>query len=231
MTAGRWPAFEGAIFDLDGTLLDSMHVWDAVDRIFLERRGLAVPEDYGRSIAHLGFRETAEYTIHRFSLPDSPEAVMDEWLSLCREAYATNVPLKPGAGEYLRRLKACGVRLVVATASREELFVPALQRTGVYALFDAFVTVEEVARGKGFPDIYWRAAEKLGLPPGHCIVFEDILEGVRGAKAGGFFTVGVADEASAPEQETIRMTADDWIADYFAEPCIAAGSTPQNVRT
>lgn len=217
MTA-RWPAFAGAIFDLDGTLLDSMGVWEAVDAAFLSRRGLAVPADYGRSVAHLGFRETALYTIGRFGLAESPEAVMDEWRALCREAYALSVPLKPGAGDYLRRLKARGVRLAVATASQRELFGPALRRTGVADLFDAVVTADEVARGKGFPDIYLRAAARLGLSPGECAVFEDILAGIRAAREGGFFTVGVADASNAAEREALRAAADAWLEDFAAAP-------------
>lgn len=83
--------------------------------------------------------------------------------------------------------------MAVATASREAYFVPALKNNGIYDCFEAFTSLAEVERGKGYPDIYWRAAEKIGTAPAGCVVFEDILAGVRGAKAGGFYTVAVYD--------------------------------------
>lgn len=98
------------------------------------------------------------------------------------DAYTYEVELKDGAAEYLRYLKEKGIRMAVATSSSPELYEPALKRNGIYEYFKAFVTVSEVKRGKGFPDIYEKAAEKLSLPPETCVVYEDILTGIRGAK-------------------------------------------------
>lgn len=123
--------FVGAIFDLDGTLLDSMDVWNEIDRIFLSRRGISVPEDYLQVVAPMGFRRAAEYTVERFGLPESVDALIEEWDALAIEAYQTRVRLKPGAREYLLQLKRQGVRLAVATASREAYFVPALKNNGI----------------------------------------------------------------------------------------------------
>ena len=204
----------GAIFDLDGTLLDSMGVWEQIDVDFLAARGLAVPPDYLQEIAHLGFRAAAEYTIARFGLQDTLEDLLAEWNEMARIAYRDSVPLRPYAEEYLRLLKGSGVRLAVATASYEGLFGPALKRLGIFELFDAFVTVEEVERGKGFPDIYLRAAEKIGLEPTDCTVFEDIYEGIRGAKAGGFATVAVYEPYSAASADKLRREADAYIHDF-----------------
>ena len=186
--------FQGAIFDLDGTLLDSMGVWEDIDRAFLGRRGIPVPPDYMDKVAALSFPAAAVYTIERFALPETPETLMEEWSSMARDAYAHRV------------------KLAVATASSEELFIPALKRSGVYHLFDAFTTLKEVARGKGFPDIYLRAAEKLGLEPGVCAVFEDLAAGIAGAKAGGFWAVGVYDEHAAADRDRIIGMADAYLA-------------------
>lgn len=205
---------KGAIFDLDGTLLDSMGVWDQVDVEFLGRRGLPVPPDYMEAINPLGFRAAAEYTIARFGFPETPEELIAEWNELALEAYRTQVQLKPQAKELLEALRARGVKLAVATASQEELFRPALERAGVLSLFDAVTTLTEVGRGKGFPDIYWRAAEKLGLSPGECAVFEDIYAGVRAARDGGFMAVGVYEPFSQYEQEKIQAAADLYLMDF-----------------
>lgn len=206
--------YQGAIFDLDGTILDSMHVWREIDAEFLGRRGLAVPEDYLEAITPLGFDKAAEYTIRRFSLPESREEIIREWYQMAQEAYQNRVELKEGAGEWLKYLKEKGIPLAVATASDEALFVPALKRTGIYGYFDAFVTVKEVVRGKGFPDIYEKAAARIGRQPGQCVVFEDILKGIEGARMGGFCAVAVYDENSADDEARIRAVADYYIYEY-----------------
>ncbi len=107
-----------------------------------------------------------------------------------------------------------GLRRAVATGSEPIIYEPCLERTHILGLFDSFTTLSEVSRGKGHPDVYLRAAEKLGLAPQECAVFEDLLTGIRGARAGGFYTVGVADEASRDNEKSIRAEADAWIADY-----------------
>ena len=204
----------GAIFDLDGTLLDSMGVWTQLDIDFLGKRGIPVPEDYLAAVTPMGFSQAAQYTIERFALNETPEALIAEWNAMAIEAYRTSVFLKPGAAEYLQALKGHGVKLAVATASHAELYVPALEHNGVLALFDAFTTLSEVSRGKGFPDIYLKAAQKLGLSPAECVVFEDIYAGILGAKAGGFCTAGVYDASSESEQNAIRQAADFYLKDF-----------------
>ena len=207
--------FQGAIFDLDGTLLDSNGVWEQIDKDFLGRRGIPVPEDYVKAIAPLGFHAAAEYTARRFGLPETPEQLMDEWNQMARDAYHNRIALKPGAREYLEFLRKNQVRLAVATSSYEDLFLPALERHGIRDWFDAVVTVSQVSRGKGFPDIYWRAAELLEIPPTQCMVFEDIWEGLKGAKDGGFTAVAVYDLYCREEEEKMRQTADHYIRSFW----------------
>lgn len=210
----RLAQIAGAIFDLDGTLLDSMWVWQEVDRRFLARRGIAVPDDYMAAVNALEFSAAARYTIDRFALDETPQHLMDEWMELSRQAYAAEVALKPHAGDYLRTLARRGVPLGVATSAAPELFIPALRRCGVYGLFAAFTTTREVGRGKQFPDVYLETAKKLGLPASRCAVFEDTLLGIRGAKRGGFLTVGILEPCSAHEADDIRREADITAASF-----------------
>ena len=206
--------FPGCIFDLDGTLLDSLWVWDEVDTVFLTRRGLPVTPDYGQAIAHLGFADAARYTIDRFGLSETPEQLMDEWYSLARAAYRDRVPLKPHAEEFLRKLCAQGVHISAATSSEPELVLPCLDRLGITGLFDNITTIHEVNGDKSSPDIYLLAAERMQVAPNQCAVFEDILRGIQSAKSAGFYTVAVQEAASALDQDAIRQTADRYILSF-----------------
>lgn len=205
---------KGVIFDLDGTILDSMDIWKEIDVKFLGRRGLEVPDDYFRNIAPLGFDGAAAYTIERFGFPETPEQIIEEWYQMAVDAYTKEVELKPFAKEYLLFLKEQGVKLGIATSCETQMFLPALERNGILGLFESYTTVREVPRGKEFPDIYERQAEKMGLLPGECTVFEDILKAVQGANAGGFYTVGVFDLHSAYEWGEIKKQANKFIYSY-----------------
>ena len=189
--------FDGAIFDLDGTLLDSMGVWRQIDVDFLAKREIEVPDDYQKAITPLGALEAARYTIRRFHLEnDTPEGLVREWLDMAQEAYSNHLPLKPYALRFVKYLKECGLHIAVATSSDDVLVRPCLERTGLAALLDDYCTGNDVQRGKGFPDIYLKAASAIGTDPSKTVVFEDIAEGLKGAKAGGFYTVGVDEKAN-----------------------------------
>lgn len=206
---------KGAIFDLDGTLLDSMGVWQEIDVKFLGKRGFEVPEDYLKTITPMGFARAADYTIARFGLSEKPEELIDEWYQMAKDAYGHEVGLKPHAKEYLEALKAKGVKIAAATSSAKELMEPCMRRNGIWEYFDAFVTTMEVPRGKDFPDVYLEAARRLGLEPGECAVYEDILKGIRAAKlAGCCFAVAMEEEASAHEAAELRAEADLYISDF-----------------
>lgn len=202
---------KGAIFDLDGTLLDSLWVWADIDARFLAKRGFAVPPDYMAKVCTLSYRETAEYTIARFGLTDTPEQLMAEWLEMSVAYYADELKLKPAVKQYLRELKAKGIKLAVATSALPEMCIPALKNNGVYDLFDAVVTTSEVGRGKTSPDVYLLAAKRIGLAPSQCAVYEDSLGAARTAKAAEFYIVGVYDRYGEAQADELKLFADEFI--------------------
>lgn len=205
---------KGAIFDLDGTLIDSMGLWRQIDEEFLGKRGLDVPDDYSAQIASMGVEETAIYTKKRFGFADTIEDIIKEWYDMALDAYSNKIMLKPGAGKYLKTLKKRGIKLSIATASDIKLVKPVLANNKVLDLFENITTIKEVDRGKGYPDIYIRAAGKMGLEPEECAVYEDIIQGIKGAKAGGFYTIGVYDYWSESDKNDISILADKYIESF-----------------
>lgn len=203
------------IFDLDGTLLDSMGVWDKVYAAPFEEYGIDVPDDYMMKVNHMSLKDCVKYTLYNTPLPCDADRLNGIWWKNAYREYAENVPLKEGADELLRFLHSAGIRLAVATASPYSLFVPCLKRLGVYDLFDVFVSTDEVERGKDSPDVYLKAAERLALSPEKCAVIEDSHVGIASAKAAGFFTVGVYDKASEKYEDLIKRYADVYVHSLF----------------
>ena len=206
---------KAVIFDLDGTLLESTGVWRQVDVEFLGKYGYEVPADYVDAIAPMTFREAAVYTIERFALPDSPEAVMKEWNERAFEHYATQVSLREGTKEVLDWLAERGIPAGVATSNISRLFEPCLRRNGIYEYFHSFTEVGEVDRGKGFPDIYIKEAQKLDCAPAECVVFEDQPVALKGAALGGFITVGVWEKIWGCEPDILRSNSDYFIREIY----------------
>lgn len=201
--------FKGHIFDLDGTLTRSNHVWSKIDEEFLGKRGIKVPEDYFKQVSAMNFEQAAVYTNDRFSLGENIQDIMKEWFDMAVYEYTNVIELCGNAGEYVRKLKEQGRKIALATASTEELYKPVLKRNGILDQFDCFVSTERVKRGKGFPDVYELAAEKLGLEVKACVVYEDIVEGIKGAKAGGFFAVACLNDHYSHDWDEMREIADE----------------------
>lgn len=205
---------EGAVFDLDGTLLDSSWVWEKVDEKFLGDRGFQVPDDYVDEISPLGAERAAVYTIERFGLNEDKDDIVREWIEMAKKEYATEVVCKPYAKEFLEELHKLNIKMAVATSSDRELFMKTLEREGILKYFQKIVTVDEVERGKGYPDIYEEAARRIKVNPHKCLVFEDILAGVTGASLGEFNVVAVFNEKSKHNWEKIKSISKYSINDY-----------------
>lgn len=205
---------KGAIFDMDGTLTDSMWVWSKIDEEYLKKRNIILPNNLKEDIEHMGFTEVAQYFKDRFNISDTIEEIQREWNEMAINQYTHHVSLKPGAREFLSLLKAKGIKIALATSNCKPLIEIALKRNDIYHYFDSITTTDEVSRGKDFPDVYLLASERLMLKPKECVVFEDILPAVKGAKAAGMTVVGVHDSYSEYQKEDIINSADMYILQY-----------------
>ena len=186
---------------------------EKVDEI-LGDRGFQVPDDYVDEISPLGAERAAVYTIERFGLNEDKDDIVREWIEMAKKEYATEVVCKPYAKEFLEELHKLNIKMAVATSSDRELFMKTLEREGILKYFQKIVTVDEVERGKGYPDIYEEAARRIKVNPHKCLVFEDILAGVTGASLGEFNVVAVFDEKSKHNWEKIKSISKYSINDY-----------------
>ena len=206
--------FDGIIFDLDGTFIDSMDVWHEVDVEFFKRRGIPLPPDYKETIKTMHFVSAAEYTKEEFNLPDSVNSIIDDWRSLCMKQFNSTVPLKDGGVEFIKFCKENGLKTAYATASDDDLCKAVLEHNGVLHLFDSKTYVHEAGKDKTHPDVYLLAAKKIGVTPSKCLVVEDILAGLKSAKNAGFTAIAMFDESSANDWDEMRKTADKSIHSF-----------------
>ncbi|MGN0039167.1 MAG: HAD family hydrolase [Coriobacteriales bacterium] len=203
------------IFDFDGTLADSMWVWDEVDAEFARRRGLPFEKEDAEKIAALGFEGTAEWMVERYGLADTVEDLIGEWYELAAESYANDVRLKPGAEAFVRQLKAHGIPVAIATSLSRDMLEPALENNGVKELFDELVVCEEVCEGgKSTPAVYLETVRRLGVALGDSVVFEDVALAARSAKAGGAYVVGVRDDHAQQVRSELIEAADLFIQGF-----------------
>lgn len=206
--------YEAVLFDLDGTLIDSMWMWHAIDVEYLSGFGLETPDDLGKSIEGMGFSETAVYFKERFNLPDSIDKIKNTWNDMAHDIYCTRVPLKPGAVRFLDFLKSKGIKTAIGTSNSVELASDVLKALDISHYFDTLVTACMVNAGKPKPDIYLKAAEILGVAPDKCLVFEDIPQGIIAGNSAGMTTIAVEDEYSRPLTIEKKKLADYYIKSF-----------------
>jgi HAD superfamily hydrolase (TIGR01509 family) len=201
---------DAVIFDLDGTLVDSMWMWRSIDIEYLGRFGIEFPEGLQSYIEGMSFSETAIYFKQRFNLPDSLEQIKSDWNRMAWEKYSEEVPLKEGVLQFLEHLKRAGIPAGIATSNSRELVDLVVEKHQMKDYFSSIRTSCEVAKGKPSPDIYLLVAQDLGAEPERCLVFEDVLQGVMAGKNANMKVCAVYDEFSDKDQdEKIRL------ADYY----------------
>lgn len=205
---------QAVIFDLDGTLIDSMWMWKAIDIEYLARYGLTCPPGLQRTIEGMSFSETAGYFKETFGLPDSIDQIKQAWIDMSIEKYRTEVPLKKGAYHFLEYLKATGKAAGIATSNGREMVDAVLEALQIKHFFASIATACEVPAGKPAPDIYLKVAGDLGVSPRHCMVFEDVPAGIIAGKSAGMVVCAVEDDFSAGMKPEKKQLADYYIEDY-----------------
>ena len=203
------------IFDMDGTLVDSMGYWKQLGREYLAQKGFTENvEPVLERIKTMTMAESTALIIRTFRLEVTPEELVDEMNQVMEEHYRRDVPLKSGIAGYLTALRERGARLCVATATDEVLARACLERLEVADCFEFILSCEAMGVGKDRPDVFLAAAHRLGAAPREIAVFEDAVYAVRSAKAAGFYTVGVYDENGAADWASVAELADETVLDW-----------------
>ena len=204
------------IFDLDGTLLDSMYIWEhAADR-FLEKHGREAPAHLLETLKPMSLTETAEYLNAAFHLEQTTQTTIEEIKAGVAAEYDFHAALKPGVKAFLQEMRRRGARLCVATASEEEHVEAALRRLGVRGYFEGIVTCTGVGAGKTDPRVFLEAARLVGAPsPQEAVVFEDALHAILTAKGAGFRVVAVEDPSAEGNRKEIRQAADCYLKSFL----------------
>ena len=209
--------YKAVIFDLDGTLIDSMGIWIQVDKEYLKMRNIPVPNNLFKDVkTGNSFNEICQYFKDKFDLPDSIEEIGAEWTGMVEEYYETDVKLKAGAFDFLIFLQKTNIKIGVGTSNSKHLAETVLKANNVLEKFDSIVAGCEDIKGKPFPDIFLKVAEELNVVPKDCLVIEDVLIGVQAAKQAGMDVFGIYDEHADYETNKIKQTA-DFYAENFEE--------------
>ena len=209
---------KGAIFDFDGTLVDSMFIWDTIGEDYLRLLGKEPHEDLKETFMTLTLEEAAEYYRTHYGVTLSVKEIVDGVNTMVEGIYRTRVALKQGVADFLAQLKENGTRMCIATVTDRYLVEETLDRLGILQYFSEIFTCAEVGYGKDKPIIYRKALEHLDTAKNETYVFEDSLFALKTAKADGFTTVGVYDRHEN-RQDNLKNLADYYIVD-FADPVL-----------
>ncbi len=208
----------GAIFDMDGTLLDSMPVWERLAVRYLEWLAIKPSADLTEICRTMSLAEASRYLRDRYHLPDTPEVIHSQINELMADQYRSHIGLKPCVRPFLQNLQHKGVKMCVATASDRPLVEAALRRLGILDCFSFLITCSEVGAGKNEPLIFQRALEQLQTEVQDTLVFEDAVHAIRTAKKAGFRVAAVYDRSAEADQAEIIGLADYRLASFAEWP-------------
>ena len=202
------------VFDLDGTLIDSMPLWENLGHAFLNKQNIPMPENFNQEVKILTIVQTAQYFHDVVGLNMSVNEITEDLISYIRDAYLYEVPLKPFVREYLEQEKKAGTRMCVLTASERSYIYPAMERLDILQYFDTVLTCTELGHFKSEATVFHMAMEEIGGTLENTIVFEDAIYAIASAKKGGHMVYAVEDAATAADREEIAKLADKCITSY-----------------
>ena len=205
---------QSAIFDMDGTLLDSMPIWEHLCSDLLREWGAEPEPGLDSKVNVMTMRQGAEYCKKQYHLPMRVEEIVDAVHSRVEDFYHSQVQAKPGVQKFLSLLKMEGVWMYVATATDRSLAEAALRHAGIDQYFRGLLTCPEVGEGKDSPEIYERAMRRLRSTKKDTVVFEDALHAIQTAKAAGFRVAAVYDRSAEADQPAIQAAADYYIRSF-----------------
>lgn len=202
------------IFDMDGTLIDSMGVWKEIDIEYFARFGMELPDDLQKQIEGLCFHDTAVYFHDVFKIPRGIEDMKNDWNEMALYKYTHNVLVKPGVLRLLSFAKERGMKLAIATSNSRLLTDAFLKSKGLYDTFDYVLTGCETYKSKPDPEIYLAVSDYLNVLPQNCLVFEDIVAGIMAGKNAGMKVVGVDDNYSKYCESEKKNLSDYYLYSY-----------------
>lgn len=205
---------DAVIFDLDGSLVDSMWMWRQIDIEYLGRFSIQMPENLQAEIEGMSFSETADYFKQRFQLSDPIQKIKDDWNTMAWDKYRYEVPLKKGVDAFLEYCRKNNILLGIATSNSRELVCNIASVHGLDDYFSCIMTGCDVEKGKPAPDIYLAVAKELQVKPENCLVFEDIVAGIQAGKSAGMKVCAVEDEYSVRQRTDKLRMADYYIEDF-----------------
>ncbi len=202
---------KGAIFDVDGTILDSMPMWDDIGRIYLHHKGIEAEPNLSRVMFSMTMEEGAVYLNETYHLSMTPKKILQELGNLILTFYEKNLPLKPGVFDFLSTLNRRGITITAATLSERSMVEAAFSRLNISQFFSGIFTAAEVGSGKDKPDMFFAAQAHMGTEVSDTWVFEDGLYAMKTAKAAGFRVCGMFDQSSIADQEEIKTVCDVYV--------------------
>lgn len=205
---------KACIFDLDGTLVDSMWMWPDIDREYLNRFGIEYDYNLKNEIDGISFHETAVYFKNKFGISDSVEKICKDWEDMAYDKYKYEVKEKPGCKKFLEHIRSKGIKMGIATSNNRSMVDVVLESLNMKDFFEVITTSDEVKRGKPAPDVYLTTANLLNVEPKNCLVFEDVVAGIMAGKSAGMKVCAIEDDFTKEVRQKKKELSDYYIVDY-----------------
>lgn len=203
--------YDAIIFDMDGTLIDSMWMWKQIDIDFLAEHNIKFEESLSKEIEGMSYTETAEFFIDKFKFDYTLDEIKKIWYDMAKDYLENKVKLKDGIPELLELIKSDNIPMAIGTSASKEFADIALTSNEIMPYFETIVTSCEVEKGKPFPYVFLEVARRLGVDPTKCLVFEDTEAGVDAALNAGMDVVAVHDASSEEYKEVITEKATKYV--------------------